>query len=88
MTCSEGKGGKQRGPAPHLWKSALVCLKGKFGKDSVGEPSFDLVVVYDFLTEGVGTRFRALVHFDAHGVLLSASLLERCDCLLSHGSSV
>ena len=71
-----------------MWKSALVCLSGKWIEDSVGEPSFDFIVVHDFLTEGVGARLGALVHLDAHGVLLSASLLERCDCLLSHGSWV
>ena len=54
---------------------------------SVGEPIFDVVVVHDFLTESISTRLGALVHLDAHRVLLSSSLLERCDGLLSHGFS-
>ena len=56
--------------------------------DSIlGEPSLHIVVVHDFLTEGIGASFRTLEHLDAHGVLLSTSFLERCDGLLSHGVS-
>jgi len=76
----------QRGPASAIRKSALVRLRGA-GWKSVGEPSFDFVVVNDFLTESIRTRLRSPVHFDAHGVLLSTSFLERCDCFLSHGFS-
>jgi len=65
----------QRGPASAIRKSALVRLMGD-GVKSVGEPSFDFVVVNDFLTECVSSRLRAPVHFNAHGVLLSTSLLE------------
>lgn len=55
--------------------------------DSVREPSLNVVVVHDFLTESVRARLGALVHLDAHGVLLSTSFLQRCNGLLSHSFS-
>ena len=70
-----------------MWKTALVRPGGIRSSSSVGEPSFDFVVVNDFLAEGVGSRLGTLVHLDAHRMLLSTSFLEGCYGLLSHGFS-
>ena len=69
------------------WKSALACLIGVLDDNSLGEPRLYIVIVYDFLTESISPCFRALVHFDAHGVLLTSSFLKGCDGLLCHGVS-
>lgn len=78
----------QRGPASRVWKTALgVPVRASHGAKSVREPGLDVVVVHDFLTESVCSSLGALVHLDAHGVLLSTSFLQRCDGLLSHSFS-
>ena len=78
----------QRGPASRVWKTALgVPFRASHGANSVREPSLDVVVVHDFLTESVRPGLGALVHLDAHGVLLSTSFLQRCNGLLSHSFS-
>ena len=61
----------------------ILCV----GARSVAvQPSFYVVVVYDFLTESEGTSLRAAYHLDDFRVLLTSTSLERCYCLLCHGS--
>ena len=77
----------RRGPAPGCGSRPSPAFNGVQDDKSLGEPSLHVVVVHDFLTEGISASFWALEHLDAHGVLLSTSFLERCDGLLSHGVS-
>ncbi len=54
----------------------------------LGEPSLNVVVVYDFFFESVSATFWRFHHLNNLGVVFTTTGLQGCNYLLSHGISV